>query len=225
MRQRYKPFFKENWITVKLKDYLTEELRLSDFQKHAGNSEFTAAWRKDRQKIKGTGNRSAKLVKMAINKRKDYIKFFWLSEPTYSFDTKVTQPKSMKLVKDNLYTQIVMCQDIFKLLRTQPKFKTYQDITIEEIKDAIKSCTVKVNCDCPSQWWQGFSYYLTILDGAVYPCDIEPTSGKHGWKDKHNAGDGLICKHLDLILGQSISFYIPIMAGMIYKYLNNNNQK
>jgi hypothetical protein len=222
MLKRYKKFFTEKWITINLKEYLKEELRLSDFQKHAGLSDFTTYWKDERQKIKGAGNKSAKLVKMIVNKKKDTIKFFWLSEPTYSFDTKVTQPKSMKLVKDNLYTQIVMLEDILKLLRTQPKFKSYKDITLQEIKDAIKSCTCRVNCDCPSQWYQGFSYYLTILDAALIPCNIEPTSGKRGWKDKHNAGDGLICKHLDLILGQSIQFFIPIMAGMIYKYLNTN---
>jgi hypothetical protein len=211
--KRYKSIYK-HWIAIKFE----EELRFSDFQKHAGISSFTDVFRKDRQHIKGPGNKSAKLVKMIVNKNKDYIKFLWLSEPTYSFDTQVTKPKSMKPVKDNLYTEIVLLQDIFKLLKTKPNFKSYQDISLQDIKEAIKSCNVKVTCDCMSQWWQGFSYYLTQLNASVYDCDIAPKR----WNKPHNSGDGLVCKHLDLIIGQSMAFWIPIMAGMIKKYLNTN---
>lgn len=107
-----------------------------------------------------------------------------------------------------------MIEDIFKYLKTKPKFKTYKDITVQDIKDAIKVCSVKVWCDCGSQWWQGFAYYLTMFDASLYPCDIEPKR----WGKPHNHGDSLVCKHLSLILN-SISFYIPIMSGMIYKYL------
>lgn len=196
---------------------LEEDLRLSDLTKHAGVSDLTRIFMKDRQKIKGAGNISAKLVKMKVNKKKGWVTFVFLSEPTYTFDTQIvklkTSDKSMR--KDNLYTQEIRILDIFSLLKSNPEFKSFKDVTIEEIKKVLKNADVQVSCDDPSFWWQGDAWTLTQFDASIIPCEIEP---KH-WGKFHNYGDNFLCKHLSLIFN-SIDFYIPIMAGMIYKYLN-----
>jgi hypothetical protein len=207
--KQYKPQFKES--------QLEEDLRLSDLTKHAGVSDLTRIFMKDRQKIKGAGNISAKLVKMKVNKKKGWVTFVFLSEPTYTFDTQIvklkTSDKSMR--KDNLYTQEIRILDIFSLLKSNPEFKSFKDVTIEEIKKVLKNADVQVSCDDPSFWWQGDAWTLTQFDASIIPCEIEP---KH-WGKFHNYGDNFLCKHLSLIFN-SIDFYIPIMAGMIYKYLN-----
>jgi hypothetical protein len=198
------------------KDALQENLRISDLQKHAGTSDFTYSFMKDRQKIKGAGNKSAKLVKIKVNKNKDWVTFVFLSEPTYTFNTKAVQlttnDKRMKI--DNLYTQQIRILNIFSLLKSNPNFKSFKEVTIKEIKEVLKSADVQVSCDDPSFWWQGDAWVLTQFDASIFPCDIEP---KH-WR-KHHFDNNYVCKHLSLILN-SIDFYIPIMAGMIYKYLN-----
>lgn len=195
---------------------LNENLRIVDLQKHAGTSDFTYSFMKDRQKIKGAGNKSAKLVKIKVNKNKDWVTFVFLSEPTYTFNTKAVQlttnDKRMKI--DNLYTQQIRILNIFSLLKSNPNFKSFKEVTIKEIKEVLKSADVQVSCDDPSFWWQGDAWVLTQFDASIFPCDIEP---KH-WR-KHHFDNNYVCKHLSLILN-SIDFYIPIMAGMIYKYLN-----
>lgn len=193
----------------------SESLRLSDLKGHAGISNFTNKWRKDRQKLKGAGNKSAKLIEMRVNKKEDYISFIFLSEPTYAFDTKTIVPPDMHLKKDNLYTEEIRLINFLSLLQTDPNFKNFESITLDDIKKAIKASDCKVRCDCPSQWYQGFDYYLTQYDAAIDECDIEPKR----WDKPHNAGDSIICKHLSLITN-SIEFYIPVMAGMIKKYFN-----
>lgn len=203
-------------IEYKKINKFSENLRIVDLQKHVGASDFTYSFMKDRQKIKGAGNKSAKLVKIKVNKNKDWVTFVFLSEPTYTFNTKAVQlttnDKRMKI--DNLYTQQIRILNIFSLLKSNPNFKSFKEVTIKEIKEVLKSADVQVSCDDPSFWWQGDAWVLTQFDASIFPCDIEP---KH-WR-KHHFDNNYVCKHLSLILN-SIDFYIPIMAGMIYKYLN-----
>jgi len=197
--------------------FFNESLVLSDLKKHAGISDFTKPFMKDRQRIKGVGTKSAKLVKMKVNKKKGWITFVFLSEPTYTFNTKAVQLKTNNktMKKDNLYTQEIRILDIFSLLKTDPNFKNFKSVTIDDIKKVLKSADIKVSCDDPSFWWQGDAWTLTQFDASIVPCDIEPKR----WNKYHNNGDNFLCKHLSLIFN-SIDFYIPIMAGMIYKYLN-----
>jgi hypothetical protein len=193
---------------------LDEGIRLSDLMKHSGISKFTKPFMKDRLRL--FKNKSGILLQMKVNKSKDYIDFKFVSTPTYDPEgSKITKPKSMKLVPGNEYDQTIRILNFFKLLKTNPNIKNIKDASIDNIKEVLNSSEIKCFCDCPMFWWQGVSYYLTQeFDGSIYPNNIEPKV----WNKKHNNGDGLICKHLDLIFSQ-MSRYNNNFASMIYKYI------
>ena len=210
-------FFVQLISTIYQREFqLYENLRLSDLTKNMGLSDFSKPFAKDRQKKKGAGNISAKLVEMRVNRNLGYITFIFLQEPTDLFNSKVTKPPSMKLVPSNLYTQQVRILDFFKLLKTNPEFKNFKELTIDDIKEVIKNADIKCHCDCPAQYWQGNTYNLSVLDGSTYTTDIAP---KH-WDKYHGEGNQILCKHLQLLFN-GISFWISPMASMIYKYLQN----
>jgi len=204
---------------------LEEDITLSDVKGHSAISNFTKPFMLDRRRIKGAGNRSAKLVDMKVNKKEDYLDFYFLSEGTYSFDVKVTQEPSMELKKDNVYDQRIRILDFFKLLETKPNY-SQKEVTKQDIKEVLKTANCKLWCSCPSQIWQGLNYYLTQLDGSIIPTYIAPTNVKNkngkiiGWKSRHKS-QGMICKHLDLA-SASISFFLPIMTSKINKYLKKS---
>jgi hypothetical protein len=213
--KRYKPLFEhKNWVTVQK---LEEELRLTDLMKHAGISNFTEPFMKDRRKIKGAGNKSASLLDCVINKQDDYIKFEFRSAPTYPKEAphkKTVQP-DFSLKKTPIYVQEVMIMGFFKWLEA---FEG-EEITTSDIKEIFEVSDIKVFCNCPSQHWQGFNYQLSSnFDGSIYPTTIpDPV-----WGPKHNNGDGLVCKHLDLIFA-SMSFFRSPMASMLQKKLKERN--
>jgi hypothetical protein len=186
--------------------------------KNQGLSDFTKKYRKERSKLKGGGSKSAKLIQMKVNKTNNYVTFYFLSEPTYTFTTKSTQPNSMKLVKDNLYTQQIRINNLIPQIKELSSFKNNKIIDKQELKNLLINSGLKIWCDCPSQWWQGLSYNLTQqFDGSIYPNNIKPEK----WIKKHGS-QGLICKHLDLIM-TSISFWLNPMASMLNKYLKKYN--
>ena len=192
---------------------LFEDIRLSDLTKHAGISNLTKGFMKDRLSILG-GKKSGTLLKIKVNEDKDYIDFNFVSKPTYDDEEHfITKPDSMALVPSDEYDQTIRITNFFGLLKTDPNFISYKDTTIDEIKAVVKNADVKVWCDCPSMHWQGMNYVLSQFDGSLHPTTIAPQK----WNKKHK-DNNLVCKHLDLILSQ-ISFYINPMSSMIYKYL------
>lgn len=193
-----------------------EELRLTDLTKHAGISDFTNYWKNERQKIKGAGNKSEKLIKLGINKKFGWITFYFLAEPTYTFKTKATNLPSSKLHVDNLYTQKIRILNFFDWAKTYPNIVSTKQLTTQELKEILWNANIQVSCDCPAFWWQGVSYNLTILDGSIYPNNIKPKR----WNKIHGE-NGLVCKHLTLLL-QSIRFWLSPMSSMLNKYLKNN---
>jgi hypothetical protein len=68
---------KKQWLTFQLKDYLTEDLRLSDLTKNAGLSKFSKKFSKETNKLMGNPTNHTKLVQMKVNKVKDYITFIF----------------------------------------------------------------------------------------------------------------------------------------------------
>jgi len=217
--KQYKSQFKE-WVTIKLKEYLEEGLRLSDFKSHAGSSNFTKKWANDRKRLKGAGNRSAKLVKLTINKKTGDVTFFFASEPTYKDKAKVTVKPSMGMTKSSdVYIQLIRVTDFFKWAKTTPNYKSSKQLSKEELKDIMESADIKVHCDDPSFWWQGDAWVVTQFDAAIIPCDIPP---KH-WRKYHN-DDNFVCKHLDLLL-TSIDFFLPQMTAMLNRYLKGDDKK
>lgn len=200
----YKKFFKEN-------------LKLLDLSKHAGISSFTKPFMKYRQKK--FKQKSSILLKMKIDRKKDFVLFTFVSTPTHDKEKHfITHPKSMKLKPSDEYDQQIKILDFFKLIKTHPDIKRLKKFSIDDIKEVLKLANIQVWCDCPSNWYQGFSYYLTQeFNASIHRNDIQPKV----WNKKHNDGDGLICKHLDLIFS-NIKFFINPMASMILKYIKEN---
>ncbi len=218
MRERYKQFFIEKWVTIRLEDVLEEELRLSDFQKHAGLSDFTTYWKDERQKIKGAGNKSARLVKLKVNTKKDYVTFVFYSSPTYTPTAKVVSPKSnMELKKESpWYVQEIRILDFFKWARTTPGYKSAKQLTTRELKDIFEAANIQVFCNDPSFHWQSFNWVLSQFQASIHPTDIAPTY----WNKIHQ-DNGYICKHLSMIFA-GIGFWISPMASMLNRYLKEH---
>jgi hypothetical protein len=209
--KRYKSI-KHNWTTIKL----DEELRLSDFKKHAGISDFTKKWKNIRLKKKGAANVSARLIKMKVNKKKDYITFIFYSAPTYTLTGKVTNPNNdmkFKTKEKPWYTQEIRILDFWKWARTTPNYQSAKKLSIEDLKEIFKVANIQVWCNDPSYHWQGMNYISSMFDASVYPTDIYPKY----WTSFHN-DDNFLCKHLDLLLS-SIDFWLNPMVSMVNKYL------
>jgi hypothetical protein len=219
--KRYKQLFKEDhehWIDIKFSDIekLEEELHLADFKKHAGASDFTKDWIEIRRKIKGPGNKSAKLHSLKVNRKDDYVIFVFKSSPTYSGLEKSVNVKSMTWNgKVKAYTEMIKINDFFKLAETKPGY-VEKEMTWKEIKEILSVAPISVSCNCGSFTYQGLSYYLTQLEGTIFPNNIEPKR----WNKYHDKGNdiGLLCKHLSMIFN-SIDFFLSNFTSMINKYI------
>jgi len=197
----------------------SESLKLSDFKAHSGVSDFTKPFMKDRQKIKGAGNKSAKLSSVKVNKKKDYVTFIFKSKPTYNNTTEVVDPNTMSFKPGKVYTQQIRLLDFFALAETKPGFKI-DELSFAEVKEILQVADIQVWCSCGSFTYQGLSYYLTQLDGAIHINNIKPER----WNTFHDVGNstGFICKHLSLLIN-SIDFWINPMTSMINRVLKNEN--
>lgn len=192
----------------------SEELRLSDLKKHAGLSNFTDKWRKDRQKIKGQGSRSAKIKSMKVNRPKDYITFVFTSEPTYTNKAKAVNTNNFEINKNvTVYTQQIRILDFFKLAETKPGYKE-KEMTKKEIKEILEVASVQIFCNCPSFHWQGMNHTVSMFDASIYPTNIPPKR----WDDYHN-DNNFVCKHLDLLISQGLNIFMNNMTSMINKYI------
>ena len=195
---------------------LDEELKLSDLMKSASMSAFTRKFNKETNKLMGNPTNHSKLVKMRVNRKKDYVTFFWLTErtPKYddNFNTMVSNPKkNFALQKDNLYTIEIRFLNFFKLLGTKPKEQG--DITNKDIEEVIQNCDLQVWDDTPSYEFQGCNYNMTMFNAAIYPEERPPNY----WNKFHNENQ-FLSKHSAGIVN-SIKFYIPQMRMIIKKYL------
>jgi hypothetical protein len=197
-----------------VQEQLEENLRLSDLKKHAGISNFTKPFMKDRQRIKGTGARSAKIKSIKVNRKKDYITFTFTSEPTYTktaFAVKFPDVEDKKKVR--LYTQEIRILDFFKWAETKPGY-IEKEMTPKEIKEILNVADVKLACNCFSFQFQGFNHILTTFDAAIYP-ELRPPKK---WNKYHN-DDSFTCKHLDLLISSGLNIYINNMTMMVNKYI------
>lgn len=206
---------------------LEEDLTLSDLKKHAGISDFTKPFMKDRRNLKGIGSKSASLIDCIVNKQDNYVKFDFRSSPTYpTQDHKKTIPKQdFKLVKTPVYIQELMIVGFFDWLEAWDG----DELTKKDMKDILSLNKLKVFCNCPMYHWQSPNYYMSQeFDGSIYPTNIAPTNIKNsngtiiGWKARHNSGEALVCKHIDLIIS-SIDFFLNNMVSMLERKLKDRN--
>ena len=91
-----------------------------------------------------------------------------------------------------------------------------EEITSKELKDILKVSDVQVFSTSPSFHWTSPNYFLSQLDGSIYPTDIAPKV----W-DKIR-GESFLDKHLAQLFS-SIDFFIPQMAQKLNSKLRSRN--
>jgi hypothetical protein len=208
--KRYKRFFKEIWIKINFKKIFAEEITLQDLSTAASISSGTNKYRKIRNKIKGTENKLAKYLELQINEQEDFVIAKFLTEGTHTFDVQTVTFDNGSVDKkdENVYEIWLKIEQIFSYLKTNPK----NEITTQDIKDALKVCPVRVHCNCYAFLYQGSQYRLDQLDASIYHCDIPATT----WEKLRP--DNLLCKHSYGVIRQ-INFYIPQITMSLKKYL------
>jgi hypothetical protein len=191
-----------------------EDLRLSDLKSHSGISSFTQKWQKDRQKIKGAGNKSVEIKSIKVNRKKDYITFIFKSYPTYTVFAKAVDFPNVEAEKRvKIYTQQIRVLDFFKWAETKPGYQE-KEMSWKEIKEILEVANVQLSCNCKSFQFQGMNYILTTFDASIYP-EFRPPQR---WNKYHN-DDNFTCKHLDILITSGLNIYINNMTSMVNKYL------
>lgn len=199
----------------KYKRVFQEDLRLSDFKKHSGASDFTKDYIEVRRKLKGPGNKSAKIKSIKVNRKKDYITFIFKSAPTYTKTADAVDTTTLsKQKRVRSYTQEIRVLDFFKWAETKPGFDK-KEMTRKEIKEILNVASIQVWCDDPSFEFQGMNYIVSTFDAAIYP----ETRAPERWNKIHN-DDNFLCKHLSMIFN-SIDFFLNPMTSMVNKYLKS----
>jgi len=212
----------EKFPILQMRGSLLEYLTYPAYMKNAGLSDFTSKWKKDRKKVMGADeNKIAKLIQCEINKEKDYVDFFWLTESTedkknidslYNKPKKEVDPNTFEL-KDNpskTYTFQLRILDFFKWLDTYPSKK---EISPKDIKDILYVSNIQIWDSNPSFQFQGMNYINSMFDASIYPETREPKV----WNKKHN-DDNFLGKHGQGIMNH-MSLYKNNMASMLTKQL------
>lgn len=202
---------------------LKEFVTMSDLADNSATSSFTKSTRAQRNRAVGAENKTAKLVDVNIDTVEDHVTFIFKTTatlPIYPDDATYgkTNPDTFEIQRnpDKEYEMYIRILNFFEWLKgTKPEAES---ITQEDIKDVLKVNNVQVFSTSPSYHWQGMNYWLSQLDGSIYPTDIEPklwnASNRHGndgtFLDKHLAG-----------LMKQMAFFRNPMALMLTKRLKD----
>jgi hypothetical protein len=206
---------------------LQEFLTLKDLQNTSAVSSFTKRTRKERNEVMKTENYTAKLIDVELNEKENYVTFGFLTEatePIYpdDFIFGETNPEDNFEIDRNeskTYEMYIKILDFFTWLRdTRPE--DAGDITRKDIKEVLEVSNIQLFSTSPSWHWQGINFWLSQLDGSIYPTDIEPKFWNR--EDLHGNDGAFLDKHLAGLLNQ-ISFFLNPMASMLTKRLRDNN--
>ncbi len=212
-----------------LKEYVT----LKDLQNSDAVSSFTKNTRSERQRAmkddgRGTGeNFYTKLIECNLDTVKDHVTFVFLTEatePIYPDDadfSEVNPENNFRLSNNSsktyeLYIRILDFMDWLK--NTRPDSMEGKDITRKEIKDVLESANIQVFNNSPSFHWQGVNFWISQLDGSIYPTNIKPTFWNRS--DLHGNDGAFLDKHLAGLF-RSIDFFLNPMSSMLTKKLKD----
>ncbi len=206
------------------------ELTLYDLKDKGTISDFTQKWVKDRNRTTGAGNISIKLVDMFLDEAGKSVTFQFLSEATelngkepdedlgkygsYKGGKGEVNPKNFKIGKNP--SKVYELQ--IKILKFWEWLDVFEgeEITSKELKEILKVSDVQVFSTSPSFHWQSQNFFLSQLDGSIYPTDIAPKV----WNKLH--GESFLDKHLFSLLRQ-IDFFIPQLAQKLNSTLKSRN--
>lgn len=177
-----------------------KEFTIKDF-KFQG-SDLTKRFRKERNKVLGQEVKVAKLVDFDFNTNRA----IFITRPTFLSKAQTINPSTNTTSVDKMYTMEVEFMELEKW-----KDSPWKDLTLQEFRDILTACDVKLACDCPSHTFQGHRYNLTQLNSAIYPLNIpDPV-----WRQNHQ-GKGGLCKHL-LGLVNDFGMMSSVILGQIKK--------
>lgn len=191
----------------KLYEWTLETLKAKD-----SISDFTMKFRKQRNKIMGTENKTAKLLDCFINEPDDSITFVWKTPATKDDKKKKrVQPLNLELIpnEEGYYEVQLKILKFFSWLDTNP---IENEITSKDIKDILEVSDVQIYNSSPSFQYQSYNFNNSQVGTAIYPTDIAPKF----W-NKYN-DNAFLDKHLYGIV-RNIDFWLNPMASMLTKRL------
>lgn len=213
-------------ITGSLKEFVS----MADLMDTGNISGFTMDFRKDRTTIMGGENIQAKLLNVFINKADNSVVFLFQTKATvggagkklrrppadrYKVPKKRTQPLNLSLIPnpEKKYEIQIKVLEFFSWLDAQQE--GLDELNNKHIKEILEVSNIQVFSSAPSFHWQGMNFFLSRLDGSMYPTNIAPKR----WNKIHGE-DYFLDKHLYGLIRQMKFFYNP-MSSMLTKRLKN----
>jgi hypothetical protein len=205
---------------------LNEWVTLAALASSDAMSNFTKRTRKQRNTAVKAENYTAKPIDCELNDDGSVLFIFetTATTPIYPDDYEFGQvnPENNFAIEknpDKKYTIYIKILDFMKWLKeTRPDYLETKKITWKEIRDVLEVAYIQVFSTSPSFHWQGISYWLSQLDGSLYPTDIKPKFWNRD--DLHGDGNAFVDKHLGGLLRSFKFFYNP-MASMIQKRMKD----
>jgi hypothetical protein len=214
---------------------LLEFVTLYDLADKGNISDFTMTWRKDRNRVMGQENTTAKLIDCFIDEADKSVTFAFLTEATelggkdpndnidsdyrfYSSPKGEIDPETLELKRNRSRTYEIQIKilDFFDWLDVFEGEK----VTQKEMKEILEVSNVQIFNTSPSFQLQGINYWISQIDGSIYPEGRKPQR----WNAPNLHGDSgaFLDKHTYGLLRQ-IKFWINPMASMLNKKLNDRN--
>jgi len=210
--------------------YRLEEITLFDLFDKDNIAPSTMDFRKERNKIAGTENTTAKLIDVFISEADSSVTFAFKTKATVLspeeqkkfsgkgvYDTKKSRvsPLNLKILK-NPEKQYEIQIKILKFFDWLDVFEG-EKITYKEIKEILDIADVQIFNSSPSFQYQSFNFFCSQLDASAYPTDIAPKV----W-DKRLGGEYFLDKHLYGLI-RSMKFFFNPMASMLTKKLKDRD--
>lgn len=207
-----------------------KELSLFDLAIPSNTSDLTMKFRKDRQSKLGGENTQAKLVDCFINEKEGSVTFAFLTTVT-PYEDESYKSKGLVYKKNPDYKEAdpdndwVLSKNRSKTYELQIKIlnvlewiKAFEgsELSPSDLKKILEISDVQLSNTSPAFNWQGFDYWLSQLDAAIYPQTIKPQR----WDKYHGDGEAFLDKHFSGLLSQ-IKFFLNPMTSMLNKKLKN----
>jgi len=184
---------------------LKEFVTLNDLKSVDTISNFTQVWRKDRNRVMGAENITAKLIDCVIDEADRSVTFQFLTEATELGN----DPETFKIKRNRSRTYEIQIK-ILEFFDWLDAFEG-EKIGRKEINEILEVSNVQIFSTSPSFHWQGMNYNLSQIDASIYPTDI-PNSV---WGPRHGDPSGyFLDKHTYGLLRQ-ISFFAQQMGSML----------
>lgn len=209
-----------------------KEITLYDLADKGNISDFSMLWRKDRNRIMGTENTTAKLIDCIIDEADKSVTFQFLTESTelgnkepndnidssyrfYDGPKGEVDPDTFRIKRNRSRTYELQ----IKIVDALEWIKVFEgeEIGQKEMKEILEVSDVKVFSTAPAFHWQGMNVNISQLDASIYPTDIPNPV----WGPRHGDAKGyFLDKHLYGLFNQ-IKFFINPMSSMLSKKLKS----